>query len=290
MTREQTEQATKDQLTPTQLQQRIQALNTVFDVVRVVDPSTQRQIIYHEDGTTRMAQDYCFCLWNKNERCANCISARTLATRQKLTKFEFTDDRTYLITSTYLEVDRRPCVLECILELNDATLLGAYGKSEFIARITRYNNQLFNDSLTGVRNRRYYDEQVSGLTVQAVAMLDIDHFKAINDTWRHKAGDVALRTAAQAIKSCIRQSDILLRYGGDEFVLAFGEIPQAVFVRKLQAICDAVEKAEIPGYPDIHLTVSVGGSYGKGLLKERLEAADEALYEAKERRNHVVMK
>lgn len=286
----QTETPTENRVNPDELQQRIKDLNMVFDVVRVVDPSAQHQIIYHGDGTAKLAKEYCFCLWNRNERCANCISARTLATRRKTTKFEFTDDHTYLVASTYLEVDQRPCVLECILELNDATLLGAYGKSEFIARITRYNNQLFNDSLTGVRNRRYYDQQISGLTVQAAAMLDIDHFKTINDTWRHKAGDAALRTVARAIGSCVRKSDILLRYGGDEFVIAFSEIPQAVFAHKLQAICTAVEKAVVPDFPDIHLTISVGGAYGKGQLKERLEAADEALYEAKRRRNQVVVK
>ena len=286
----QTDKTMENRLSSAELQQRIKDLSTIFDMVRVVDPSSQHQIIYHDDGTARMAQDYCFGLWSRSERCANCISARALSTGQRTTKFEFTDDHTYLLAATYLEVDQHPCVLECMLELNDATLLGAYVKSEFISRLTWYTNQLYNDSLTGVRNRRYYDDQISGLTVQAAAMLDIDHFKDINDTWRHKAGDIALQAVVKAVASCIRKSDILLRYGGDEFVIAFTEISPEIFARKLQTICTAVEAAVVPEYPDIRLTISVGGVYGKGQLKEKVEAADKVLYEAKQQRNHVIVK
>lgn len=128
-------------------------------------------------------------------------------------------------------------------------------------------DQIFNDSLTGVYNRRYYDEQASELLVQAAAMLDIDHVKEGNDIWRHMAGDAALRQVTQVVSSCTRRTDIFLRYGGDEFLLAFEDIPQDVFMRKLEDICAAVERTEVPGYPQIHLTLSIGGVYEKGQLK-----------------------
>lgn len=88
------------------------------------------------------------------------------------------------------------------------------------------------------------------------------------------AGDAALRQVAQVVSSCTRRTDIFLRYGGDEFLLAFEDIPQDVFMRKLEDICAAVERTEVPGYPQIHLTLSIGGVYEKGQLKNVLEKAD----------------
>lgn len=210
--------------------------------------------------------------------------------KQKTSKFEFIDDDMYLLVANYLEVDGRPCVLENILHLDDETLIGAYGRNEFVSKITHYNDQIFKDSLTGVYNRRYYDEQASELLVQAAAMLDIDHVKEGNDIWRHMAGDAALRQVTQVVSSCTRRTDIFLRYGGDEFLLAFEDIPQDVFMRKLEDICAAVERTEVPGYPQIHLTLSIGGVYEKGQLKNVLEKADEALYEAKRQRGRVVIR
>lgn len=276
-------------LTHEELAARVKVLKTVFDIVRIVDPAAQHQLIYHDDGTVERDQNFCFDLWQKESRCANCVSSRTLSTKKKATKFEFVNHEIYLVVAEYLEVDSRPCVMEAILHLDDTTLLGAYGKNEFISRINRYNDRAFTDSLTGIRNRRYYDEQISGLTVQAAAMMDIDHFKQINDTWGHQAGDRALQTVAKAISSCIRKGDMLLRYGGDELLLAFEDIPEEVFGRKLKNISETAAKAEVPGYPDIHITISIGGVYEKGLLKDRVRSADRALYEAKKKRNNVVI-
>ncbi|MGI6191754.1 MAG: GGDEF domain-containing protein [Eubacterium sp.] len=277
-------------ITHTELLERIRGLNTVFDTVRVVNPSVHRQIVYHADGTHEILKSYCFSFWKRHVPCANCISAKTFATKQRASKFEFVDNEIYLLVSEYLEVNKEPCVLESILHLNDQVMIDACGKNEFVSRITQFNERLYRDSLTQVRNRRYYDEQVSGLTVQAAAMIDIDQFKNINDSWMHKAGDAALQAVASAISGCVRKSDLVLRYGGDEFILAFEDIPEQVFRKKLQDIEEAAGSAEIPGYPGVHLTISIGGVYEKGQLKDELEKADAALYEAKETRNRVVIR
>ncbi|MGN0363194.1 MAG: GGDEF domain-containing protein [Bilifractor sp.] len=279
-----------EQLTNAELKERIQGLLVIFDAVRIVDPSAMRQIIFRADGAPVASKDYCFAFWKKNSRCANCISARTFQTKRRAYKFEFVDDDIYMIVTEYMEVDEKPCVLESILHLDDGVLIDAYGKNQFVSQITRYNDRMYLDSLTNVRNRRFFDEQASGLTVQATAMIDIDHFKQINDTWLHKAGDVALQTVADVIISSVRKSDLVIRYGGDEFLIAFQEIPREVFSRKLEEICANAKKATIPGYPQISLTLSIGGIYEKGMLMDEIEKADEELYEAKKTRGHVVIK
>jgi diguanylate cyclase (GGDEF)-like protein len=281
--------APSNQLTYAQLKTRLESIRAVFDTVRIVNPVAMRQIIYHADGTTELAKDYCFALWKKHGRCANCISSRTLHTRKRSCKFEFADEEIYFMMANYLEVDGAPCVMEAILHLDDSILIDAEGKNKFVSRITRYNDRMFKDSLTEVSSRRYYDEQVSGLTVQAAAMIDIDYFKEINDNWRHRAGDCALRAAARAITGCVRKSDIVIRYGGDEFLIGFENIPRDVFVRKLEEIRSSVQSVTVPEFPQISLTLSIGGVYGSSMLMDAVDQADAVLYQAKQQRNCVVV-
>ena len=103
---------------------------------------------------------------------------------------------------------------------NQKTLMDETTKQR-AARERAFKEELYRDSLTGAYNRRYYEEVVRKTIGPAgVALLDVDNFKICNDTYGHYAGDMALKTAANAIQSCIRESDLLIRYGGDEFLLA----------------------------------------------------------------------
>ena len=80
-----------------------------------------------------------------------------------------------------------------------------------------YRAKLYHDVLTGAYNRRYYEDIASRIVGPAgIALMDVDDFKICNDTYGHHAGDLALEAAANAIQSCIRSSDLLIRYGGDE--------------------------------------------------------------------------
>lgn len=92
------------------------------------------------------------------------------------------------------------------------------GKEKWVKSIFEHNQKIYIDSVSGLYNRRYYDEQLSELcSAQALVMLDVDSFKMINDSYGHQTGDAALHMIAQAVKSCVRSSDAVVRYGGDEF-------------------------------------------------------------------------
>ena len=110
------------------------------------------------------------------------------------------------------------------------------------ARERAFKEELYRDSLTDAYNRRYYEEVVRKTIGPAgVALLDVDNFKICNDTYGHYAGDMALKTAANAIQSCIRESDLLIRYGGDEFLLVLPGIPGDFLQTKLEQIRAAVQ-------------------------------------------------
>jgi diguanylate cyclase (GGDEF)-like protein len=159
------------------------------------------------------------------------------------------------------------------------------------------------DSLTGVYNRRTFAELAepqlsrsrrSKLPV-SLLMLDLDHFKRINDTYGHLAGDHVLKAFSALVRSCLRKEDLLARYGGEEFVVLLPDSPEVAAAALAERI-----RSEVASKPldvngrSIHVTVSVGvaSESGEALppLESMLARADEALYAAKNQgRDRVVV-
>ncbi|RHJ59526.1 diguanylate cyclase [Collinsella sp. AM09-41] len=119
---------------------------------------------------------------------------------------------------------------------------------------------VYTDVLTNVRNRRYYEEKLRSTRVNAgVAVIDLDDFRVFNDTCGRHAGDLALGAVATAIRSGIRSTDELVRYGCDKFVVVMPNIPSDDFTRRLHQVSDAVHSTIIPGHEYVSLTACVGG-------------------------------
>lgn len=119
---------------------------------------------------------------------------------------------------------------------------------------------VYTDVLTSVRNRRYYEEKLRSARMNAgVAVIDLDDFRVFNDTCGRHAGDLALGAVATAIRSGIRSTDELVRYGCDKFVVVMPNIPSDDFTRRLHQVSDAVHATIIPGHEYVSLTACVGG-------------------------------
>ncbi|MCB7321117.1 diguanylate cyclase [Lacrimispora sp. 210928-DFI.3.58] len=147
---------------------------------------------------------------------------------------------------------------------------------------------LYTDSLTGVYNRRYYDDYIQNAEdIQAAVMIDVDNFKHINDNYGHDAGDIVLHSIAQTILSCVRKTDAVIRYGGDEFAVIFYQIPEEVFETKLERMRYLVEDLRVKEYPEIRMSISVGGAYGTKRAKELFKIADRMMYRSKRTKNQV---
>ena len=160
------------------------------------------------------------------------------------------------------------------------------------AREQQLKDELYRDPLTGIYNRRYYEE-VARKTIgpAGVALMDVDDFKICNDTYGHYAGDMALETAANAIHSCIRNTDRLIRYGGDEFLLVLPGIPSDILQAKLEQIRAAVQQATVPGYSHFRLSLSIGGTMQANTdpMENAVRRADRLMYQAKCRKNAVMV-
>ncbi len=265
-------------------------LKNVFDVVRLVD--VERTCVLNVDDQGHiMDEDHpCFAVWNRENRCENCVSYKAFTQKTQLAKIEFMGEDAYQVVSKYVEVEGRACVLELVVKLRKDMPLSFHGREHLVRSLHQYSQELYQDALTGAFNRRYYEEQFCGKdSADGVAVLDVDNFKAINDTYGHQAGDAALRTIVQAIVGCIRNSDILIRYGGDEFLLVFPEIPEPVFNRRLQEISAAVSNAAVPDYPKMQLSVSVGGVYKMTPLSDAVYRADALMYKAKTEKRRMML-
>ena len=156
----------------------------------------------------------------------------------------------------------------------------------------KLKEELYKDPLTGAYNRRYYEEVIrKSIGPAGIALMDVDDFKICNDTYGHHAGDVALKTVASAIQSCIRSSDLLIRYGGDEFLLVLPGIPGDFLQTKLEQICTAAQMSSVPDYSHFRLSLSIGGTIQsitdpvEGIVRR----ADWLMYQAKCRKNAVMV-
>ncbi len=143
------------------------------------------------------------------------------------------------------------------------------------------------DPLTGIKNRRFLEDQLMTFLAQAekgrevaVLILDIDHFKQVNDTYGHQMGDAVLQELATRLETEVGEQGIITRIGGEEFVLVFPDVRFDQALTKSQALCDSLEAAS---WKHVPITVSIGvASYRSGdNVSSLLSRADDFLYQAK---------
>ena len=263
----------------------LERLKGIFDIVRLVDPESTKVLSLGKDGRLTEMPGTCHMVWNKSGRCENCISSKALARKESLNKIEFKDDQAYFVMAKYVEVGGRGCVLEMVSKLSDGRWLDMGGSRMLLDRGSNFDRSAFVDSLTGAYSRQYFECFLAeSKQVEGVVMIDVDHFKEVNDRFGHLVGDKALQSVAQSILSNLRQTDVLVRYGGDEFLLLVPHIRPGEHV--IQRVREAAASARVEGYPELELSASVGGVCGVHPLTEAIRQADEKMYQNKaERKN-----
>ena len=276
------------QLTAEEAEKEMEQLRKVFTIVRLVD-ANRIQCLASGKPSSKIDCS-CYCFWGKNKPCENCISAIAFRDKAEKTKLEFLDSVLYQVFSKYVEIDGVPYVIEMLKKLDLETLIDKSESDKLVNQIFGLDDRIYRDVLTGAYNRRYYEEELkTSVNIQGVAMIDLDDFKIYNDTFGHSAGDAVLKTVVKQIRSCVRSTDSIVRYGGDEFLLLIPGIDEDTFVKKLREIRERVFAADVPGYSTIHLSVSVGGLFcSNEMLEKVVEKADRLMYQAKNQKNTVV--
>lgn len=255
-------------------------LSRVFEVVRLVDPNSNKIVELDDGGDAIVTPMHCYEIWGRSEPCENCISSRSIEGKEWITKLEMRDNQMYFVLSKHINVNGRTCTLEIASHEDEAEGARCDGNADAPVRTSFMN--FYRDTLTGTYTRLYLETFQSSLeSADAVAVVDVDLFKQINDTYGHPVGDEALKSIANTILPGIRSSDTLIRYGGDEFLLIFSKIGESVFYERLKQLRHAVQETKLPDHPEVKLDISLGGVYRVHPLPEAIRQADLRMYENK---------
>lgn len=280
----------QDQMTMQEAERKMESLREVFQVVRLVDGEMlmDREKRINAGDLSETCQ--CYSFWKKDKECENCSSLLALKEQTQKIKFEFLDLQVFQVISRYVEIDGRPYVMEMIQNLDESIQIDQEGYDKLISKLSGYNEKLYTDVMTGIYNRRFFEEKIKNMEDEAgIAVIDLDDFKLHNDTYGHSAGDAALITTANIIKKYIRKTDILIRYGGDEFLLILPSIKKHIFEDKLKLIREKIHDTIVPKYEKMQLSVSIGGAiFREGNIEDAIASADRQMYIAKNYKNMVV--
>lgn len=270
----------------------MELFKTVFDGARLLDMHALQLIGKGLGSYSLTESEQKFHFWEKEHPCNNdsCIVLQALRDKDVHTKLEFIGSQLYEVTARYMEVEGEPYVLELVKRMDDNYMIDENQREKLLRHFGGYHEQLYKDALTGAYNRRYFEEKIRKSTVSAgVAMIDLDDFKLYNDSFGHDTGDVVLITFVNIIKNCTRKTDMLIRYGGDEFLLIMPGIKEENFKNKLLQILEEVHRADVPGHGGLRLSASIGGVLSNGsVIEDAIGRADKLMYQAKNRKNMVV--
>lgn len=274
-------------ITKNQMNAEIETLEKTFDTVRVLKAEEVGGL---KKDCTVGENENCYEIWGRNQACPVCISYRALTEKRQFCKVEKTKAGAFQVFADYREVDGKPCVVEMIKHFKDDVIVYFTDDERRIETANDYFERSYSDILCETFNRRYYEESLAGESFTGgVAMIDLDDFKIYNDLFGHDAGDAVLKAVAKTIRKCVRSTDKVIRYGGDEFLIVAGGMTEVSFNRCMRDISDTVRSTVIDEYPSIKPTVSVGGVLCVNeTLKDAVGRADEFMYLAKKKKDCAV--
>ena len=250
----------------------LQYLQIPYDLVRYVDPITNKVIHIEKDGKMWESETACSDIWNCLEKCSNCISRLSMQTKKRMTKLEVARDDPYQVVSMYVEIDRKPCCLEMASRIDGDFMPDGYSRDEILSSVRIHKEKVYIDPVTGVYNKRYYVEKLSKMDNAAALMFaDIKNFKRINENFGHQAGDDVLRQVAGVLRDVAAGKGDVLRYSGDDFVTVFFKATEEELSEIQKEMCRRVEALRFPELPGVQLKLVTAGTSIPGRVEEMLE-------------------
>lgn len=258
--------------------------------------------IYKEPGTNKIIRTIYYPIYN-NKKLDSLLAIDINNSAFKNTLAKFNSNKITIINmdnnNIYHTSELLPCstVDPINLGINFYTLLKAtflpslllmflyHSLTQLIANknfILRY------DKMTHFYRRDYYESKLINQKNFNLLIIDIDHFKNVNDTYGHEMGDDVIRAVTKRINNCIRKKDIAIRWGGEEFILSFPDMNKEQLTIKAKNICDSISRCPIL---DINITISIGGTSTTNMhFNDAYKVADQALYHSKNNgRNQVTI-
>lgn len=205
-------------------------------------------------------------------------------------RMEYRGQELYEVTALFAQVEGTPCVLELERRLDRIMLLDPEESEQLFNNLAEYRGKLYRDAVTGAYNERYYQEKYrSRILTAGVAVLRVDDFKAANDVYGCYAGNSVLETVAGVLRRNLGEKDRLIRRGEDRLLLLLPEVGQSDFGQKLEHLRLQLAAAGVPGYPHLHISVSIGGVWIRdGEVSAAVEHAERLATYAQMQKNTVI--
>lgn len=290
-----------DRITLNEIKEKLDFFHKMFDAVRLIDP-LHKKVLEYRDSSMISTKVICYDYWGDNRICDNCISIRSYQEDRSLVKMEKFKESIILVTAIPITNVELPAVLELFKNVTDTMFVGDgdYTKNEMLTKYAReINNAIIKDPLTLLFNRRYINERLPADIVEAtltgnplsVSFVDLDNFKAINDSYGHEAGDQAIRSVGEVILNYIDgRKTWAARYGGDEFLICLGGMRADKAEQIMLKIQNDVGKIGIStDKENIRLSLTFGIRTMEDTpitATELIREADKEMYLAKKRKYH----
>lgn len=275
----------------------IDNLSHIFDKIRLVDPIKRRVLVLMDDSGIGWEDYVCHKIWNKEERCENCISIHALQLDKRLTKFEFANNEVFFVVAKPVEVMLEDgtiyrLVMEILCMMTDEVFFEAYERNTFESRIAMVEKKIYEDPLTKVYNRRFFDERMflyhsQGKPIDSITfiMVDLHDFKNINDTFGHAVGDAVLIQVANVLQASICDIGAVVRMGGDEFLIILTNCEPRTAEKVIARIKEKMEQEiRINTSKEYRVVADFGISHSPSFvnspdcIEQLLEVADKKMY------------
>lgn len=280
----------------------------MYQLIRVVDPINKKVVLERDKNELELkdAFDTCYNFWSKNEVCKNCISMRAYNENDVCIKIETTDDKIIMATAIPINQDGEKLVVELIKDVTKSMILddSKLSKSSDLVKLLEMASlAAITDELTCIYNKRYIQEKLpvelalSKLNKEPLSLLmtDIDHFKRINDTYGHLAGDYILKEFCQILKTNLREEkDWMARFGGEEFLITLTNTENKAALIIAERLRESIEEAVfVYDGEKIKLTASFGlctnNNENDYDIESFVQCVDKNLYQAKESGRNMVV-
>jgi diguanylate cyclase (GGDEF)-like protein len=283
----------------------LDVLNKIYDSVRIIRP-LRKKIIDFTEGVLSETQYNCYDFWSHGKVCSNCVSMRAFNEKDIFFKLDWVGNKIYMVIAVPVQDTVETVILELLKDVTNSMAVETpegLKNNSLLQTLNEIGQLQIRDSLTGIFNRRFIDERLPAdilnssvdLIPFTIIFTDIDHFKLVNDTYGHVAGDHVLKELAELLqKSVVDRDDWVARYGGEEFLIHLRNRSIASAVEFTEKIRIKIENSEF-NYEgnNIRITSSFGVcSLHKNWnikVEELMNCVDKNLYAAKSSgRNKIV--
>lgn len=275
-----------------EIEDRLAPFKKLYDAIRIIDPLNNLVLNSHfKNNDISPCIESCYKFWNKNKRCKNCIALNAYSKKNTFVKLELKEDKIFLVIATPFEYDNKLYVLELLKNISENSFLedDSHNTTTLQSLLGSLEESLYKDELTGVFNKRVVYEKISKLLSTkenkdpiSLIIIDLDHFKNINDLYGHIIGDKVLKDFSKLVSSCLSTKDVFGRFGGEEFIIILENSPVHIAEKVSEHIRKVIENYTfIYENLTINLTCSIGGYtlYSRSISEDEfIDLADKNLY------------